>query len=134
MRLTSATASAVRALLYLARHPGDRLVTAETIAAAEGLSEIYLRKVLKPLASAGVLRSVMGPGGGYRLARPARRISLLDVVEAVDGLVCLDVPRWESGTSGVRLDAQLQLVCDGVAEGVRRQLRRVTLAELADEG
>jgi Rrf2 family protein len=130
MKLTSASVYAVRGLAFLAQHPSDRLVTAATIAGAEGLSELYLRKVLMPLVSTGVLRSVMGPGGGYRLGRPARAVSLLDVVEAVDGPIRGNVPRWTTAPTDARLDARLQRVCDVVAEAVRERLAGVTVAEL----
>jgi Rrf2 family protein len=132
MKLTSASVYAVRGLAFLAQHPGDRPVSAATIAGAEGMPELYLRKVLKPLASAGVLLSLRGPGGGYRLGRPAKAVSLLDVVEAVDGPIRGDVPRWATAPMGARLDGRLQLVCDAVAEAVRKRLRRVNIADLAE--
>jgi Rrf2 family protein len=131
MKLTSASVYAVRGLVFLARHPGDHSITAETIAGPEGLSEVFLRKVLAQVGAAGAVRSTRGLHGGYALARPARRITLLDVVEAVEGPLRRDVPRWESGAAGARLDARLQVVCDAAAEAVRVRLRKVTLAQLA---
>jgi Rrf2 family protein len=130
MKLTSASVHAVRALAYLARHPGGRPVSAETIAAAEGLSHGFLLKALKPLAAAGVVRSDRGPSGGYRLARPARSLTLLDVVEVVDGPLRGEAPAVGGGKHA-RLDARLQRVCEALAETVRGRLRRVSLAELA---
>jgi Rrf2 family protein len=130
MKLTSASVYAVRALVYLARRRGDRPVTAATIAKAEGLSEVFLRKALGSLVSAGVLLSLRDLDGGYRLGRPAKAVSLLDVVEAVDGPLCGNVPRWKSGAAGARLDARLQRVCDTVAEAVRERLASATVAEL----
>jgi Rrf2 family protein len=108
MRFTSSCAHALRALAFLARHEGGGPVASHAIAAAEGLPERFLLKVLKPLASAGVLLSAKGPNGGYQLARPARRITLLDVVEAVDGPVRGEAPRWAAGAEGARLDGRLQ--------------------------
>jgi DNA-binding IscR family transcriptional regulator len=67
---------------------------------AEGLPGDLLSKVVKRLASAGVLGSSPGTGGGYRLARPPRRIPLLDVIEAVDGPVRGGVPRWAADAGG----------------------------------
>jgi Rrf2 family transcriptional regulator, iron-sulfur cluster assembly transcription factor len=133
MRFTSACAYALRALVHLARHQGDEFITVEAIAGAGALSRTFLRKSLKPLVSAGVLRSVKGPGGGYRLARPARSISLLEVVEAVEGPVRGKAP-GAGGQGHARLDARLQAVCEGVAELVRRRLGKVSLADLARAG
>jgi Rrf2 family protein len=131
MKFTSSCAHAPRALVFLAKHERDGLVASHAIAEAEGLPELFLLKVLRPLASAGVLFSMKGPNGGYHLARPARRISLLDVAEAVGDPVRGDVPRF--GADG-KLDACLQEVCDAGAELVRAKLRRVSVADLAGEG
>jgi Rrf2 family protein len=129
VRLTRLCVHALRGLAHLARHEGGRPVTAEAIAGAEGLSRLYLVKALEPLASAGVLRSVKGPNGGYGLARPARDITLLEVVEVVEGPVRGRLPRFAADAS--RLDARLQQVCDDAAGAVRRRLRKVSLADLA---
>ena len=133
MKFTSTCVYDLRALVHLARHGGGGPVASHTIAAAEGLSERFLLKALAPLVKSGVLRSERGQGGGFRLACPARRITLLEVVEAVDGPVRGEAPRVGGGEHA-RFDAQLQAVCEGVAELVRRRLRRVTVADLAGEG
>jgi Rrf2 family protein len=87
MKLSVACVYALRALAHLARHTRDDPVASQTIAAADGLSANFLNKVLGELTSAGLLLSERGKDGGYRLTRPARSITLLDVVEAVDGRV-----------------------------------------------
>jgi Rrf2 family protein len=131
MRFTSACVYALRALVYLARHREGGFVRVEEIAGAP--SEGFLRKSLKPLVSAGVLRSARGPHGGFRLARPARSITLLEVVEAVEGPVRGEAPGTR-GRGHARLDARLQAVCEGVAEVVRRRLGKVSVADLARQG
>jgi Rrf2 family protein len=131
MKLTSACLHALRALVYLALHGGEGFIPADTIAAARGLPRPFLTKGLTGLTKAGVLVTERGPNGGSRLARPARSITLLEVVEAVDGPVRGEAP-WVGEDS--RLDGRLQAVCDRVAEVVRRRLRRVSLADLAGEG
>lgn len=55
------------------------------LAEAHGLSASYLNKQLQQLARAGLVVSVPGPGGGFRLAKPLENITLLDVVEAIEG-------------------------------------------------
>jgi Rrf2 family protein len=77
---------AIRALLYLADSDGDRTVTASEIATAEGIPPYYLAKVLKDLSNAGILSSVRGRGGGFQLSRPAKQITVLEVLEAAEGL------------------------------------------------
>ena len=56
----------------------DKPVASHHIARARGIPELFLLKILKPLVSARILRSVKGPNGGYRLARPAQKITMLE--------------------------------------------------------
>jgi Rrf2 family protein len=130
MKLSRACAYALHSLVFLAQRDGDGLVPSGQIAEAEGLPERFLPKVLEPLVSCQILLSLRGPNGGYRLARPARGITLLDVVEAVDGPVRRDVPRWAPAV-GTRFDAGLQEACDAAAELTRARLRKVSVAALA---
>jgi Rrf2 family protein len=133
MNLSCACAYALRSLVFLARRDGVAPVPSGQIAEAEGLPERFLGRVLKPLVSAQVLLSLRGPNGGYRLARPAKGIPLLDVVEAVDGPVRGETPRWAAAAAG-KLNSRLQQVCDAGAEEVRGSLRKVSLAYLAGTG
>jgi Rrf2 family protein len=133
MKLSSACAHAVCALTYLARHRGDGWVAAHTIAEAEGLSKGYLVNTLRRLVAAGVLHALRSPNGGFRLARSVRSVTLLEVVEAVEGPLRGQAPALGGGKHA-RLDARLQRVCEAVAETVRRRLGRVSLADLAGRG
>jgi Rrf2 family protein len=75
---------ALRAVLYLAGRAGDSSVPADDIAAAIHVPRNYLSKTLHRLAKRGVLKSVRGPRGGFRLARPAQAILVADVVSEFD--------------------------------------------------
>ncbi len=119
--------------MYLARHGGEGPVSSHVIARAEGLSAAFVPKALLPLVAAGVVRSLRSRRGGYRLARPAKGITLLEVVEAVEGPVRGEVPAVGTTPEGKRLDARLRTVCDKAAEVPRERLRRVSLADLAGE-
>lgn len=77
---------AIRALTALALRPRDRWVPAPSIAAETEVPVSYLGKIFKDLVRAGILASMRGPRGGYRLARGASEIRLLDVKAAIDGL------------------------------------------------
>ncbi|MFB3818325.1 MAG: Rrf2 family transcriptional regulator [Candidatus Methylomirabilales bacterium] len=81
----SAVALATRAALFLALQPPDRLAPIHEIARSLGLPRPYLAKVIQQLTAAGLVVAQRGPGGGLRLARPPRAISLWDVVRAVEG-------------------------------------------------
>jgi Rrf2 family iron-sulfur cluster assembly transcriptional regulator len=85
MELTKRGDYAVRAMLALARAPDGRLLSVRRIADEMAIPVRFLPQVMGDLAAAGLVRATTGRAGGYRLARPADAISLLDVVEAVEG-------------------------------------------------
>jgi Rrf2 family protein len=85
MRLSDGVEWGVHACTILAVLPDGRALPAAKLAEYHEVPAAYLAKHLQSLARAGVLETVKGPRGGYRLARPATEITLLDVVEAIDG-------------------------------------------------
>jgi len=84
--MTSQTAEyALRAVVWLASHP-DRALSTLEISAATKVPAGYLSKVLQGLARGKLVVSSSGRNGGFLLARPPERISVLDVINAVDGI------------------------------------------------
>jgi Rrf2 family protein len=130
MRLTRASSYALHALSYMAGQKHARPVPSHLIAQDRGIPERFLLKVLKPLVSARVLVSVKGPNGGYRLARPANMVSMLEVVEAVDGPVRGQAPLSEEESDSA-LNRKLTAICKEGAELIRRQLGKIRLSDLA---
>ena len=131
MRLSLGAYYALQALVHLAKQGhGAAPVASHVIAAERGVPERFLLKVLRPLVSAQVLLSLKGPNGGYRLARPAGKVTLLEVVEAVDGPIRGGAPLRPAGPDAGLL-RRLDQVCGQLAEQVRKGLSRVTLADLA---
>jgi Rrf2 family protein len=128
MRFSRASLYALHALAFMARQKVNDPVASHLIAQAEGIPERFLLKVLKPLVSAGVLQSIKGPNGGYRLARAPRTISLLEVVEAVDGSIRGQVS-FEGKNSG-GLEKRLESIFEQAADQVRRQYQRVRVSDL----
>lgn len=84
LRISEATAIALHAMTFLAADPGGRHAVRE-IAESLRVSEAHLAKVLQRLMRIGLVSSVRGPGGGYTLARSREEITLLDIVEALEG-------------------------------------------------
>jgi Rrf2 family protein len=132
MRLTNATSYAICALVHLAGQKGNQPVASHRIARRRGVPEKFLLKVLKPLATSGILRSVKGPHGGYRLAKTPKDITLLEIVENVEGPIRSQ--GGFEGSSGSHLRKKLQAVWDRADEEIRRQLGKVRLSDLAAKG
>src|SRR5215471_8735609 len=111
MRLTRASSYALHAVVFMAAQKQQKTVASHHIARARGIPERFLLKVLKPLVAARVLHSIKGPNGGYRLAQPASDISMLEVVEAVDGPIRGVAPLSQSEGDGA-LDRRLENICN----------------------
>lgn len=84
MRLTTKGRFAVTAMLDLALNEVDRPVTLAGISERQEISLSYLEQLFSRLRRNGLVKSVRGPGGGYRIARPLDKISVSDIITAVD--------------------------------------------------
>lgn len=89
MQLNQATDYAFRVVLYLACVPGN-IVSGQIIAEQQSIPPQYLQKIMRSLAQAGLVRSHRGSEGGFELLRPAGAITLLDVIVAMEGPICLN--------------------------------------------
>lgn len=82
--LSTTSAHALRALAHLAEFPDGTYVLGRDLAGATNIPANYLSKILLALRNAGLILTVRGSGGGYRLHKPPREISLIEVVELFD--------------------------------------------------
>ncbi|HSH68719.1 MAG TPA: Rrf2 family transcriptional regulator [Deferrisomatales bacterium] len=91
MIITRATEYSIRAVLHLAsRYPAE-VVSKQEICAAEGVTPAFLTKILQPLIRSGLVRSKRGVAGGFALARNPDKLTLLDVMQAVDEPLTLNL-------------------------------------------
>ena len=72
-------------MAYIAQNSKNGLVTTSTVAREYSVPETYLTKVMQFLVKADILTSKRGPRGGHTLARPAKEISMLEIIEAMEG-------------------------------------------------
>ncbi len=83
--LSAACKDAIRAMVYIVNHQKDDYVSIQEIAKDLNLSFFFLSKILQKLVKAGFLQSHRGPKGGVKLAKNPSEISLLNIVETIDG-------------------------------------------------
>ncbi len=85
MKLSTKGEYGLRAMLYVAMNDAAGPVTSRQVADRQSIPEPYLRQILAQLGKSGLVRSVRGPQGGHRLARPADDISLREIFVALEG-------------------------------------------------
>jgi Rrf2 family protein len=90
MQITRQADYAVRAVLYLAQLENGMRVSTSQIASEQHIPITFLAKIVSQLSAAGVVRTTRGSRGGVTLAKPMSQISLLEVVEAIDGPMTLN--------------------------------------------
>lgn len=137
MQLKSQVEWALHCCAILAGLPPDRYLATKALAELHGVPKEYLSKALQSLSTAKLVSSTLGPSGGYRLAKAPEAITILDIVEAVEGpgktFVCTQIRQnnpcrpvgyCESGPCAV---ARVMWQAD---EAWRSSLRGVRLSDL----
>lgn len=133
MEITRQADYAVRSMIHLAElPPNDDRVSTATISEAEAIPLPFLTKVISRLATAGLVTTSRGMGGGVSLARPPEEITLLQVVEAVDGPIILNHCLLRSGTCEREPVCAAHDVWDEVQTHFVQELNAVTMRELAE--
>lgn len=121
-------------MAFLSSRAAGELVQARTVGDYLSIPTDSALKILQSLARRGLILSQLGRSGGYRLHRPPEQVSLLEIVEAIEGPISADIRLTVSDpalTAGVEL---LQNICDDAAAHARQKLRLVKLSELASAG
>lgn len=108
------------ALADLSQRSGDSLVTLAEVSGRQDISLSYLEQLFVKLRRSGIVESVRGPGGGYRLARPAETIRVSEILEAVDET--MDALSRGAGASGADSGTEAQELTDKLWETLSAQV------------
>jgi Rrf2 family protein len=127
MKLSPAAEIAIRGVLVLAERTGQGPVSLDVICAQRELPKQYLVKIFSSLARADLITPVRGKHGGYLLARDPGQITLLDVIEAVEGPLALNLCQ-HSPPKCDREDCNLRGLWSELQGFVRQKLSSMTLA------
>jgi Rrf2 family protein len=132
MELTRKGDYAIRGIIYLAGQPLDKISLLSDIAAAVDVPQTFLAKIFQQFSKSGIVRSYRGTGGGFMLARAPEQITLLEVVEAVEGPItpnrCVVAP-GECDRDGF---CTVHPVWEQVKRQIRQLLSGITLKDLAN--
>jgi len=132
LRLSKKADYALIALSYMAV-PGQRpIITAREVAERHSIPVELLAKVLQRLVRAGVLTSIQGINGGYRLAKPPRALSVAQVVEAIDGPLMLTACDDQSDSCDQFVKCSIRDPLHRIRERIVAELESCSIEELAE--
>jgi Rrf2 family transcriptional regulator, cysteine metabolism repressor len=132
MKLTRRSEYALLALIHLAREKGEGYVAVSAMAKVQGLPPKFLEQLLMALKRARLVQSQKGPHGGYRLARPAEKISLAEVIRLLDGALAPteSVSTYFYEPTPVEREKRLLRVFKEIRDLVSARLEKTTLADV----
>lgn len=122
---------AVRSVLDLALRQPEEAAYSRDIAERQNIPPSFLAKILTRLAAHGIVQTQRGVNGGVRLARAAETITLLEVVEAIDGPLTLNLCVRHPGLCPRELDCVVHPIWELISAELRERLAGITLAGLA---
>jgi Rrf2 family protein len=133
MQLTRAADYAVRVMIHLAGRPFGTRVTRDELSVSGSVPEHFLSKILQSLSRGGLITSHRGMAGGYSLAKDPETVSLLDVVEVMEGPLLLNVCLAPGLSCDRKSWCSVHLVWVDAQEALAKVLRGATIAALARE-
>jgi Rrf2 family protein len=128
LELTKRADYAIRTVLALARAADDERLSVRRVAADQRVPERFLPQVMRDLVRAGLVDGTVGRAGGYRIAKPPAEISLLDVVEAVEGDSRRRVCILRGGPCALDGVCDVHAVFAAAQDDVLQRLRATTVA------
>lgn len=133
MKLTSQSEYALLALVFLARQAEAKVTPAEKIAKAQDIPIKFLEQILIVLRRSGFVKSTKGMRGGYRLARPAKDISLAEVIRLFEGALAptMSASHYFYESTPIEREQPLLGVFIEIRDFVAQKLESTTLADVA---
>lgn len=130
MQITRQADYAARAVLHLARTGNNEQVSTGHVAKEQRIPPAFLAKIISQLSIAGILQTSRGARGGIRLARRPEQITLLEVIEAIDGPIKLNVCVRGEGTCLFEDNCPIQSVWCDIQNEMTAKLRNANFAQL----
>jgi Rrf2 family protein len=131
MHVTAKADYAVRAVIELAGSAAEKPRKVDDVAQAQAIPVSFLENILTQLRSSGIVRSQRGPEGGYWLARPANKLSLAEVIRAVEGPLVGVRGQPPEEVAYIGSAVALQAVWIALRANLRKVLEQVTVADVA---
>ena len=133
MKLTTRSEYALLALVHLARHADEGYLSVQSIADAKAIPAKFLEQILLTLKHARYVRSLKGQRGGYRLARPANKVCLAEIIRLFDGALAPteSVSKYFYESTPIEKERSLLRVFRDIRDLVSDKLEQTTIADVA---
>jgi Rrf2 family protein len=133
LKLTSRSEYALLALVHLARHKDEGYLSVQSIAGAQAIPARFLEQILLTLKRARYVQSTKGQRGGYRLSRPAGKVTLAEIIRLFDGALAPteSVSKYFYESTPVEKERALLRVFKEIRDLVSDRLEHTTLADVA---
>ncbi|MHC4475921.1 MAG: RrF2 family transcriptional regulator [Planctomycetota bacterium] len=129
MRVNTSVGYGLLAVGYVAQNKGRPLIVSQDIAKKYNIPLEYLLKIMQQLVKVSILRSKRGPRGGFSLARPLNKVTLLEVIEAIEGPMEMSLRLTEQAPRD-KFAANATRAYDKIVAQSRAAFKRVKLSDL----
>lgn len=123
----------IRALVYMSKRPKDHIFLVKHLAQEAEVSDEFLRKILQKLANVGIVKSHRGPQGGFSLAKDPEKITVLEVMEVLQGPVAINRCFLGKSACPNYSTCEIKDNLTGAQREMLEILDRITIADLAGE-
>ncbi len=132
MKISTKGRYGVRILLDLARHENGTPRLIRDIAESQQISEKYISRLIIDLRRAGIVRSIRGAKGGFRLAKNPREVTLLDIIEVMEGPLSIVNCVRSPGKCPRNSSCATREIWDSLNSDIRESMRKVTLQHIIE--
>lgn len=132
MRFSTKSTYGIKALIKISKHSGDSFVSLASIAKSEKISPKYLEKIFSRLKKTSFLKAEKGTAGGYRLNKPPDKITVYDIIEALEGKFapfhCVNNDRKIFCRSDCHCSINYELI--KIQDSISESLKKIKLSDL----
>src|SRR4030042_2513449 len=132
MQITRSGEYGLRGLVFLAKQPPEKVILVSEVSRGQNIPEAVLAKIFQRLSKAGVLWSVRGANGGFKLKKPAHKITMREIIEALEGPIALNRCLLKKGECEVEKICPLHPVWEEVQQRFLEMLESTTMQDLVN--
>jgi len=131
MQITRTEEYGLKGIIFLAKQPPEKVVLISEISKDQNIPEAFLAKIFQRLSKAGLLRSVRGANGGFSLGKPAHKITMREIIEALEGPIALNRCLVREGECEEEKKCPLYPVWGKLQQRILEILDETTMEDLA---